>query len=164
MLALVFFVKHFKHYLLGREFTVRTDHGSLVWLYKFKDPDEQIARWWQQLAAFTFKIQHRPGKRHGNADSLSRMNIPGNARLSMCKQCKQSFTLEYSGPIYNHVEELRTLPVKVKDTVYSLFGLFDDGGTSESSNVNVLANRPGRAKQKKQPEETLTLENIREEQ
>lgn len=73
MLALVFFVKHFKHYLLGREFTLRTDHGSLVWLHKFKDPDGQIARWLQQLAAFTFKIQHRPGKRHGNADSLSRM-------------------------------------------------------------------------------------------
>lgn len=38
MLALVFFVEHFKRYLLGREFTLKTDHGSLVWLHKFKDP------------------------------------------------------------------------------------------------------------------------------
>lgn len=30
MLALVYFVKHFKQYLLGREFLLRTDHGSLV--------------------------------------------------------------------------------------------------------------------------------------
>ena len=48
--------------------------------------------------------------------------------------------------------------------MYSLFGLFDDGGTSESSNVNILANRPVRAKEKKQPGKSLTLENIREEQ
>ena len=156
MLALVFFVKHFKHYLLGREFTLRTDHGSLVWLHKFKDPDGQIARWLQQLAAFTFKIQHRPGKRHGNADSLSRIT---------CKQCKLDVTEEYSGPIYNHVEELRTLPVKVSNNVFSLHGLFDDDVPPvNSSSVDVLANRPLRARQKKQPEESLTLENIREAQ
>lgn len=28
-LALVYFMKHFKQYLLGREFLLRTDHGSL---------------------------------------------------------------------------------------------------------------------------------------
>ena len=39
MLALVYFIKHFKHYLLGREFILRTDHGSLVWLHRFKEPD-----------------------------------------------------------------------------------------------------------------------------
>ena len=29
MLALVYFVKYFRHYLYGRQFTIRTDHGSL---------------------------------------------------------------------------------------------------------------------------------------
>ena len=33
------------YYLLGRIFTVRTDHSSLNWLLKFKDPQGQIARW-----------------------------------------------------------------------------------------------------------------------
>lgn len=70
MLALVYFVKHFKQYLLGREFLPRTDHGSLVWLHKFKEPDGQIARWIQQLGPYNFQIEHRPGKRHGNADAL----------------------------------------------------------------------------------------------
>ena len=32
LLAIVEFVHHFRHYLLGRKFTLRTDHGSLVWL------------------------------------------------------------------------------------------------------------------------------------
>ena len=63
------------------------------------------------------------------------MNIPGNT--SPCKQCTESFTLEYSDPIYNHVEELRTLPVKVKNTVYSLFGLFDDGETCQPTSQSI---------------------------
>lgn len=31
MLAVVFFIKHFKDYLLGREFILCTDHDSLTW-------------------------------------------------------------------------------------------------------------------------------------
>ena len=44
MLALVNFLKHYRHYLLGRKFLVRTDHQSLLWLKNFKDADGQIAR------------------------------------------------------------------------------------------------------------------------
>lgn len=35
MVARVYFVKYFKHYLLGLKFILRTDHESLVWLHKF---------------------------------------------------------------------------------------------------------------------------------
>ena len=34
LLAVVYFVKYFKHYLLGRKFVVRTDHSALQWLKK----------------------------------------------------------------------------------------------------------------------------------
>ena len=44
MLALVNFVKHFKHSLYGRKFLVRTDHSSLNWLMNFKNPEGQIVR------------------------------------------------------------------------------------------------------------------------
>ena len=44
MLAVVYFTKYFKHYLLGRRFLLRTDHGSLSWLQNFRDPDGQIHR------------------------------------------------------------------------------------------------------------------------
>ena len=45
MLAVVFFTKYFKHYLLGRHFRIRSDHGSLRWLSRFKEPDGQVQRW-----------------------------------------------------------------------------------------------------------------------
>ena len=35
LLAAISFVKHFHPYLLGKPFTLRTDHNSLTWLYNF---------------------------------------------------------------------------------------------------------------------------------
>ena len=54
MLALVWAVGQFPPYLLGRPFTVRTDHSALQWLYSFKEPDGQVARWLESLAEYEF--------------------------------------------------------------------------------------------------------------
>ena len=78
LLAVVYFTKYFKQYLLGRKFEIRTDHAALQWLRQIPEPIGQQARWLEQLAPFDFEIQHRPGLKHGNADGFSR--IP-------CKQC-----------------------------------------------------------------------------
>ena len=72
LLAVVLSIKHFHHYLYGVNFTVRTDHGALSWLMKFKNPEGQIARWLQLLSTYNLEIKHRAGKQHGNADGLSR--------------------------------------------------------------------------------------------
>ena len=42
LLAVVHFVHYFKHYLFGKRFP---DHGSLRWLFNFKEPEGQTARW-----------------------------------------------------------------------------------------------------------------------
>ena len=73
LLAVVHFVKHFRHYLYGRQFLVRTDHSSLRWLMQFKNPQNQLARWLEILSEFDFQIQHGPGRQHSNADALSRI-------------------------------------------------------------------------------------------
>ena len=78
LFAIVYFVKHFKQYLYDVKFLVRTDHGSLCWLFNFKEPEGQVARWIETLSTYQFEVQHHPGKQHSNADALSR--IP-------CKQC-----------------------------------------------------------------------------
>lgn len=72
LLAVVASVKHFHHYLYGRKFLVRTDHGALRWLTNFRNPEGQVARWIETLMTYDYEIQHRPGRQHGNADSLSR--------------------------------------------------------------------------------------------
>lgn len=72
LLAVVEFTRHFRQYLLGRPFVVRTDHSSLRWLTRLKEPEGQLARWLERLAEYDFEIVHRPGRLHTNADSLSR--------------------------------------------------------------------------------------------
>jgi hypothetical protein len=74
LLAIIRFSRQFRNYLLGRHFTVRTDHNSLTWLMNFKEPQRQLARWLEELSQFDMKIQHRPGKKHTNADALSRIH------------------------------------------------------------------------------------------
>ncbi|KAL5516149.1 hypothetical protein EMCRGX_G001420 [Ephydatia muelleri] len=44
MLALVWAIQHFRAYLYGKRFTVRTDHSSLKWLQSFHEPEGQVAR------------------------------------------------------------------------------------------------------------------------
>ena len=44
LLALVLFVKHFRHYLWGHRFVVRTDHSALTWLLSFHEPEGKLAR------------------------------------------------------------------------------------------------------------------------
>ena len=73
LLAVVTFVKHFRPYLLGRRFTLRTDHGSLIWLRNFHEPEGQLARWLETLQEYDFEIIHRKGRLHCNADALSRI-------------------------------------------------------------------------------------------
>ena len=72
LVALFFFLKYFRHHLLGRKFLVRTDHAALRWLKKLRDPVGQLARWIGYIEEYTFDLQHRPGVRRGNADALSR--------------------------------------------------------------------------------------------
>ena len=70
LLACVYFMRAYSHYLYGRHFLLRTDHAPLRWLLGRKDPRDQQARWMQRLSDFQYTVEHRPGKKHGNADAL----------------------------------------------------------------------------------------------
>ena len=72
LLAVVHFVRTYRHYLVGRPFIVRTDHSALRWLRSFKEPEGQIARWLETLDSYDFTLEHRPGKKTANADAMSR--------------------------------------------------------------------------------------------
>ena len=44
LLAVITSCEQFRYYLLGRKFTVITDHSSLRWLQRFKEPEGMVAR------------------------------------------------------------------------------------------------------------------------
>ncbi len=72
LLAVLFGLKKFRPYLYGTRFLLVTDHRALLWLANTPQPPALLARWILRLQEFEFKIQHRPGKAHQNADALSR--------------------------------------------------------------------------------------------
>ena len=59
-------------YLLGRKFTVQTDHRALEWLNRLKDNNARLTRWSLALQPYDFVVKYRPGNTNGNADGLSR--------------------------------------------------------------------------------------------
>ena len=63
---------HFRSYLRGAQFTLRTDHSSLRWLKKFRNSDGMLARWYMLLGQFSVTFGDRPGAQHANADGMSR--------------------------------------------------------------------------------------------
>jgi len=81
LLAVVKVVKHFRPYLYGRTFRLRTDHASLIWLCKRAEPLSQVARWLEILAEFSYRIEHRAVRKHGNVDDMSHQLVED------CKQC-----------------------------------------------------------------------------
>lgn len=72
-LAVKWAVESLRYYLLGRSFTLETDHRALKWLHQMKDSNMRIARWYLSLQPFDFTVQYRSGKSNLVADCLSRM-------------------------------------------------------------------------------------------
>ncbi|GFS98263.1 polyprotein P3 [Trichonephila clavipes] len=52
-----------------------TDHNPLVWLNRNVSSNPRLMRWALALQPYNFRIVHRSGKSHKNADSLSRSVI-----------------------------------------------------------------------------------------
>ena len=77
-LAIIFSLKKFHQYLLGRRFKLQTDHKPLAFLFGPKRgipvlAASRLQRWSIQLAAYQYDIEYRPSKNHAKADAFSRM-------------------------------------------------------------------------------------------
>jgi len=72
-LAVLYCVEKCRCYLLGRTFTILTDHRSLQWLLTTKTHEGRLARWALRLQEYDFTITHRAGKLQVVADALSRL-------------------------------------------------------------------------------------------
>lgn len=163
LLAVVRFTRQFRHYLLGRSFEVRTDHSSLTWLLRFKEPQGQIARWLEELSQYDMKVTHRPGKNHGNADALSRkpdQDECGQYRAGViledlpcggCKYCQKAHTQwrKFEEQVDDIVPLTRVACVNVKTGIEMLESAVNEtlGNTSiqvmnEEISIQAVTSKP----------------------
>ena len=77
-LAVVTVAQHFRYFLMGRHFTVHTDHGSRTWLKNSRNQRDKWPNCLERLQEFDFAVMYRLGRKHSNADALS--CLP-------CRQC-----------------------------------------------------------------------------
>jgi hypothetical protein len=105
LLAVVFSTQVHRCFLYGRKFKILTDHAALEWLITVKN--HQCVG--PEITEYEFEIEHKPGKKHVNADYLSRYIAsmkPDDARL------EQMSALTEVGLTKEVLEEQR------KDTYY----------------------------------------------
>ena len=74
-LAVICALEHFRVYLLGRKFTLRTDHRALAWLFS-KEPkaSARISGWLATLMEYPIVIEYVKGTENTIADALSRLD------------------------------------------------------------------------------------------
>ena len=77
MLAVVKATRHYRVFLFGRPFVLRTDHAALKNIFSTKMKDTaRIERWILALSPYVFEIESIPGKENIVADALSRVSWP----------------------------------------------------------------------------------------
>ena len=96
LIGLVLAVRHWRPYLWGRRFIVKTDHYSLKYLL-----DQRLAtlpqhHWVGKLLGFDFSVEYKPGSTNVVADALSRRDTPDDGAL-----------LALSAPRFDVLDRLR---------------------------------------------------------
>ena len=72
-------VEHWRMYLWGRFFKLKTDHSALTTLLSPKASNRagaRIARWQSRLLPFSYTVEYKPGHTIPVADALSRLPLP----------------------------------------------------------------------------------------
>ena len=80
--AMVIPTRHFSHYLRWNHFKLFTDHKPLLaWkdVTTQKDASGKRTRWVMELSTYDVEVIYKEGRRHGDADALSRHPNPDEA-------------------------------------------------------------------------------------
>lgn len=110
-LAIIYGVQKFRQYLLGRTFTMLTDHQPLVKIFDEHTAVPQLAaarikRWALILSAYSYKVKYIPSKENICADYMSRASLKEFTKVTDLEEGENVLVIDE--------ELLRQLPLTAK--------------------------------------------------
>lgn len=81
LLAIIFALQKFHHYIWGTRFTLRTDHAALTYLHTQPRLNPMLTGWYELIFEYDFAIVHCPGILNILPDHLSRFFAPNESEL-----------------------------------------------------------------------------------
>lgn len=72
MFAIVFAVQNWRHYLLGQQFRIITDHKPIKYFLEQRITTPQQQKWLVKLLGYNYSMDYRPGSQNEGPDALSR--------------------------------------------------------------------------------------------
>lgn len=116
-LSIIYGLKKFHRYLYGREFTIVTDHKPLLGLFGPKPASTmasaRVARWQMILTAYDYAIEYKEGKKHCNADGLSRLPMAGTDKAKWSREDLDD--LDEIPAVVNLLEDIDVRPVDAEE-------------------------------------------------
>ena len=111
LIGLVQAVRHWRPYLWGRQFLVRTDHYSLKYLLEQRLSTVPQHQWISKLFGFDFTVEYRPGRLNTVADALSRRDaeVTPDTDTVLGAMCVRS------GPTFAFIDEVRRATARAPD-------------------------------------------------
>lgn len=127
-LSIIFGLKKFNQYLMGRHFVLVTDHKPLLAIFGPKKgipimAASRLQRWAQILSSYDYVIQHVPSEKN-QADWLSRITIPNSSSTEYVQTSYLSYFEDSNFNITWKTIKLHTRkdPVLAKILKYVLYG------------------------------------------
>ncbi|KAL0546500.1 hypothetical protein IC582_016410 [Cucumis melo] len=81
LMAVVLAVQKWRHYLLGRRFTIMSDKKALKFLLEQREVQPQFQKWLTKLLGYDFEILYQTGLQNKAADALSRVTTPSELNI-----------------------------------------------------------------------------------
>jgi hypothetical protein len=105
LLAIVYVLKVWRHYLVGRKFELRTDHYGLQHIFTQSDRNVQQRRWLELLSEYNFEITYIKGTVNQVVDALSRRPRVFSVFPLQTNIHEKILTLQHDDNWYKEVED-----------------------------------------------------------
>ena len=117
LVAIVFALKIWRHYLYGEKYLIYIDHKSLKYLPSQRELNLRQCRWMELIKDYDCVIDYHPGKANVVADALSRKSVQTlralNAHLSLLGDCAMVEELIAKLDLLNRVLEAQKNDEKI---------------------------------------------------